>query len=66
MKKNDQSKADDEKPLGLTPYKPEDQVFQKLYLCEYLRELDEASENENEHAAEKKKDFRRHARKECK
>lgn len=65
MKENDQSKADDEKPLGLTLYKPEGQVFQKLHLCEYLRELDEAAENENEHAAEKKRDFRHHLRKEC-
>jgi hypothetical protein len=35
------------------------------HLCEYLRELDEAAENENEHMAEKKKDFRRHVRDEC-
>ncbi len=34
-------------------------------LCEYLGELYEAAENGNEHAAEKKKDFRRHAPKEC-
>jgi hypothetical protein len=65
MKEDDQLKADDEKLIGLTIYKPEDQVFQKLHLCEYLRELYETAENENEHAAEKKKDFRRHARKEC-
>jgi len=65
MKENDQSKADDEKPLGLTLYKPEGQVFQKLHLCEYLRELDEAAENENERSAKKKKDLRRPARKEC-
>jgi len=44
MKENDQLKADDEKPIGLTIYKPEDQVFQKLHLCEYLRELYEAAE----------------------
>jgi hypothetical protein len=60
MKKKDQSKADDEKQGGLTLYKPEGQVFQKLHLCEYLRELYDATENENEHAAEEKKDFRRH------
>jgi hypothetical protein len=65
MKEDDQSKANDEKPIELTIYKPEDQVFQKLHLCEYLRELYESAENENEHAAEKKKDFRRHALKEC-
>jgi hypothetical protein len=54
MKEDDQSKANDEKPIELTVYKPEDQVFQKLRLCEYLRELYEAAENENEHAAEKR------------
>ena len=65
MKEDDQLKTDDEKPIGLTIYKPEDQVFQKLHLCEYLRELYEPTENENEHAAEKKKDFRRHLHKKC-
>jgi len=65
MKENNQSKVDDEKPLGLTIYKPEGQVFQKLHLCEYLRELEDAAENENEHAAEKKKNFRRHICKDC-
>jgi hypothetical protein len=65
MKEDDQSKTNDEKPIELTIYKPEDQVFQKLHLCEYLRELYETAENEKEHAAEKKKDFRRHAQEEC-
>jgi hypothetical protein len=65
MKENDQSKVDEEKPEGLTIYKPEDQIFQKLHLCEYLGELYEAAEEENGHSAEKKKDLRRHARKEC-
>jgi len=48
MKENDQSKVDDEKPLGLTIYKPEGQVFQKLHLCEYLRKLYESTEDESE------------------
>jgi hypothetical protein len=65
MKKSDQSKVDKEKPDGFIIYKPEGQVYQKLHLCEYLRELYEAAENENEHAVEKKKDFRRHLHKEC-
>ena len=65
MKEDDQSKIDEGKPEGLTIYKPGDQVFQKLHLCEYLRELFEAAENENEHAAEKKKDFHHHALKKC-
>jgi len=63
MKEDDQSKANDEKPIGLTIYKPENQVFQKLHLCEYLRELYESAEDENEHGAEEKKDFRRHGSK---
>jgi len=44
MKEDDQSKADDEKPIGLTIYKPEDQICQKLHLCEYLGELYETAE----------------------
>ena len=35
------------------------------HLCEYLTELYEAAENENEYGVEKKKNFRRHASKEC-
>jgi hypothetical protein len=60
MKQDDQSKTDDEKPLGLPIYNPEDQVFQKLHLCEYMRELYDAAENENGHGGDKKKDFQRH------
>jgi len=51
MKQDDQSKTDDEKPSGLTIYNPEDKAFQKLHLCEYMRELYEAAENENGHGA---------------
>ena len=65
MRENDQSKVNDEEPLGLTIYEPEGQVYQKLHLCEYLRELYEAAEHENELGAMKKKDFRRHATKGC-
>jgi hypothetical protein len=65
MKQDDQSITDDEKPEGLTIYNPEDQVFQKLYLCEYMRELYEAAENENGHGAKKKKDFPRRLCKDC-
>jgi len=53
------------KTVGLTIYKPEDQVFQRLHLCEYLRELYEAAEEENEHGAEEKKDFQPYAQMEC-
>jgi hypothetical protein len=65
MKKKDQSKADEEKHVGLTIYKPEDQVYQKLRLCDYLRELYDVAENENRRRTKKKKNFRRHALKEC-
>jgi hypothetical protein len=66
MEENDQSKVDKEKPEGLTIYKPEDQIFQKLHLCEYLEELFETAEEENEHPVKKKKESQRHLRKECK
>jgi hypothetical protein len=65
MKKKDQSKADDENNLRLTIYKPEDQVYQKLRLCDYLRELYDAAENENRRRTKKKKNFRRHTLKKC-
>jgi len=65
MKEDDQSKANDEKPIRLTIYEPEDQVFQKLHLCEYLGELYEAAEKENEHPVKKKKESQRHLRKKC-
>jgi len=60
MKQDDRSKTDNEKPVGLTIFNPEDQVFQKLHLCEYMRELHEAAENENGHGTEQKKDFQSH------
>jgi len=65
MRGNDRSKVGEEKPDGLIIHKPEGQVYQKLHLCELLRILYEAAENENEHAAEKKKDFRRRLHKGC-
>ena len=65
MKEDDQSKANDEKPIRLTIYKPEDQVFQKLNLCEYLGELYETAEEENEYPVKKKKESQRHLRKKC-
>ncbi len=63
-KEEDESKSGEEKPEELTTYKPEDQIYQKLHLCDYLRELYEADEKESEPPIEKKKDFRRHAPKE--
>lgn len=60
MTEDDGPKIGEEKPEGLTISKPEDQIYQKLYLCDYLRELYESAEEENEPPIEKKKDFRRH------
>ena len=39
-------------PLGLVIYKPEDRVFQRLCLCDYLNELPEIlNESEEERKA---------------
>ena len=62
MKKKDQLKGNEEKLLNLTIYKPEEEIFQRLHLCEYLRELSEIVEDENKHPKQKKKDFRCHLR----
>jgi len=55
MTENGRSKVDEEKPEGLIIYKPEDQIYQNLYLCDYLRKLYESTEEENEPPADKKK-----------
>jgi hypothetical protein len=64
MPEEDGSKGGEEKPEGLSISKPEDQIYQKLHLCDYLRELYEAAEKENESPIEKKKDFQPHPPKE--
>ena len=56
MTEEDESKVGEEKPDGLTISKPEDQIYQTLYLCDYLRELYESAEGESVPPAEKKKD----------
>ena len=56
MTEEDGSKVGEEKPEGLTISKPEDQIYQKLYLCDYLRELHETDEKENEPPIEKESD----------
>lgn len=48
MEEKDPLKGNEEKSLNLTIYKPEDQIFQKLHLCQYLGELPEMSEDKNE------------------
>jgi len=56
MREDDGPKIGEEQPEGLTAYKPEDQIYQKLHLCDYLRELYESAEEENEPPIQKKKD----------
>ena len=65
MKEGNQSKVNNEKPDGLIIYKPEDQIFQKLGICEYLEELYEATEDENKPPVNKKRESQRNVRKEC-
>jgi hypothetical protein len=60
MKKKAPLKSNKEKLLNLTIYKPEEEIFQRLHLCEYLRELPEIVEDENRPPKREKKDFRRH------
>jgi hypothetical protein len=55
MTEQDGSKGGEEIPEGLTISRPEDQIYQKLHLCDYLRELYESVEEEREHPADKKK-----------
>ena len=55
MKENDRLKVDEEKSDDLTISKPEDQIYQKLHLCDYLRELYETAGEENEHSEDEKK-----------
>ncbi len=55
MTEEDESKGGEEKPEGVTISGPEDQIYQKLHLCDYLRELYEADEKGNEPPIEKKK-----------
>jgi hypothetical protein len=60
MKKKDQLKGNEEKLLSLIIYKPEREIFQRLHLCEYLRELPEIVEDETRPPKREKKDFQRH------
>jgi hypothetical protein len=42
--------------VEVTPYKPEDEIFQTVHLCQYLSELPEITEEETEmQTLEKKK-----------
>ena len=52
MKEKDPLEENEEKSLNLTTYKPEEEIFQRLHLCEYLRELSEIVEGENKHCQE--------------
>ncbi len=55
------SKNDEEKPDGPSMSEPEGQVYQKLHLCDYLRELYEDSEKVSEQSVEKKKELPKQA-----
>lgn len=45
MKDDNQSAKDEETSVGLTIYKSEGEIFQRLHLCKYLSELPELSED---------------------
>ena len=47
-KKSDHPADDKREPTGLFVYRPEDQVFQRLCLCDYLNELPEISDESEE------------------
>ncbi len=59
MTEDNGSKNDEEKPDGSSISEPEGRVYQKLHLCDYLRELYEDSEKASERSVEKKKEFPR-------
>jgi len=48
MKNEKEIVGPDEEPSGLIPYKPEDQVFQRLCLCNFLKELPGVAEEKDE------------------
>ncbi len=47
MKENNQSKTN-EKKEGLATFRPEDEIYQKLLLCELLSELSEGIEEDKQ------------------
>ncbi len=57
MTENNSSKNEEEKPDRPSISEPEGQVYQKLHLCDYLRELYEDSEKVSEQSVEKKKEL---------
>jgi hypothetical protein len=56
MKDNPPSPVHEEEPQGLTIYKPEEELFQRLPLCQYFSELPEITEAVTENSNSKKKD----------
>jgi hypothetical protein len=56
MKDNLQSPVHEEAPQSLTIYKPEEELFQRLCLCQYLSELPEITEAVTENSNSKKKE----------
>jgi hypothetical protein len=56
MKDNNQTAANEEQCVSLTIYKSEEQVFQRLYLCEYLGELPEITNGKTENSSIEEKE----------
>ncbi len=57
VREDNGSKNDEEKSDRPSISEPEGWVYQKLHLCDYLRELYEDSEKVSERSVEKKKEF---------
>jgi len=55
MKDNPPSPVHEEVPQSLTIYRPEEELFQRLPLCQYLSELPEIMEAVTENSNSKKK-----------
>ena len=56
MKDDPRSPVSEEAPPSLTIYKPEEELFQRLCLCQYLSQLPEIAEAVTENLISKKKE----------
>jgi hypothetical protein len=56
MKEKNRTTINDEEPVGLIIYKPEEEIFQRLPLCKYLSELPEITEEGAEDPRSEKKE----------
>ena len=55
MKDRDLESASRAMAVEVTPYRPENEIFQRLHLCTYLSELPEITEEETERQTLEKK-----------